>query len=84
MNVSLAPELERFLNEQVQSGRYSSREEAVSKAVELLKEREEAESRLETLLEEAEDSGPATEMTAQDWADIENEGLKRLRSRKSA
>jgi antitoxin ParD1/3/4 len=84
MNVSLAPELERFLNEQVQSGRYSSREEAVSKAVELLKETEETESRLETLLEEAEDSGPATEMTAQDWADIENEDLKRLRSRKSA
>ena len=45
MNVSLAPELERFLNEQVRSGRYSSPEEAVSKAVELLKETEEAESR---------------------------------------
>jgi hypothetical protein len=45
---------------------------------------EEAENRLETLLQEAEDSGPATEMTAQDWTDIENEGLKRLRSRKSA
>jgi len=45
---------------------------------------EEAESRLETLLPEAEDSGPATEMTAQDWADIENEGLKRVRSHRSA
>ena len=83
MNVSLTPELERFLNEQVRSGRYSSKEEAVGKAVELLKEMEEAEGRLETLLQEAEDSGPATEMTAQDWADIENEGLKRLRSGKS-
>ena len=84
MNVSLAPELERFLNEQVRSGRYASPEEAVGKAVELLKEMEEGESRLETLLEEAEDSGPATAMTSQDWADIENEGLKMLRSRKSA
>jgi antitoxin ParD1/3/4 len=84
MNVSLAPELERFLNEQVRSGRYPSTEEAVSRAVELLKDMEEAESRLETLLQEAEDSGPATEMTAEDWTDIENEGLKRLRSRKSA
>jgi len=84
MNVSLAPDLERFLNEQVRSGRYPSTEEAVRKAVELLKEMEEAESRLETLLQEAEDSGPATEMTAQDWADIENEGLRRLRSGKSA
>ena len=60
-----------------------SADEAVSNAVELLKETEEAESQLETLLQEAEDSGPATEITAQDWADIENEGLKRLRSRKS-
>jgi antitoxin ParD1/3/4 len=84
MNVSLTPELERFLNEQVRSGRYPSTEEAVTKAVELLKEMEEAESRLESLLQEAEDSGPATEMTAQDWADIENEGSKRLRSRKPA
>jgi len=54
------------------------------KAVELLKEMEEAEGRLETVLQEAEDSGPATEMTAQHWADIENEGLKMLRSGKSA
>jgi NAD-dependent oxidoreductase involved in siderophore biosynthesis len=38
--------------------------------VKLLKEMEEAESRLETLLQEAEDSGPATETTAQDWANI--------------
>jgi putative addiction module CopG family antidote len=67
MNVSLAPELERFLNEQVRTGRYHSTEEAVGKAVELLKEMEEGESWLETLLREAEDSGPATEMTAQDW-----------------
>jgi antitoxin ParD1/3/4 len=84
MNVSLAPELERFLNEQVRSGRYPSTEEAVNKAVQLLKETEEAEGRLEALLEEAEESGPATEMTGQDWADIEREGVKRLRSRKSA
>lgn len=84
MNVRLAPGLERFLNELVRTGRYSSSEEAVSKAVQLLKETEEAESRLETLLQEAEDSGPETEMTAQDWADIEKEGLNRLRSRKSA
>lgn len=84
MNVSLAPELERFLSEQVRQGRYGSTEEALSRAVELLKETEDAENRLETLLEEAEDSGPATEMTAQDWADVENEGLKKLRSRKSA
>lgn len=84
MNVSLPPELERFLDEQIRSGRYHSTEEAISKAVELPRETEQAESRLEMLLREAESSGPATEMTAQDCADIENEALTRLRSRKSA
>ncbi len=84
MNVSLPQELEQFLNEQVRTGRYPSTEEAVRRAVELLKDIEEAENRLETLLQEAEDSGPASEMTAQDWAEIENQGLKRLRSHKSA
>jgi len=53
-------------------------------AVELVKERESAEDRLETLLRDAEESGPATEMTPEDWADIENDGLKKLLSRKSA
>jgi hypothetical protein len=52
--------------------------------VDLLKQMEEAEGRLETLLKEAEESGPSTEMTAQDWIDIENQGLKRLQSRRSA
>ena len=56
MNVSLTPELERFLNEQVRSGRYSSKEKAVGKAVELLTQMEEAEGRLETLLQEAENA----------------------------
>lgn len=84
MDFSLTPELERFLGEQVRSGRYSSAEEAVMKAVDLLKRMEEAESRLEALLREAEESGPSTEMTAQDWIDIENQGLKRLQSRKPA
>ena len=84
MNVSLSPELERFLNQRIQSGRYSSTDEVVNRAVELLRDMEEAEGRLEALLQEAEESGPATEMTPQDWANIENEGLKRLRSLKSA
>jgi hypothetical protein len=39
----------------------------------LLKETEAAESRLATLRQEAENSGPATEMTSQDWKDIEKE-----------
>ena len=33
---------------------------------------------------EAEDSGDYTEMTAQDWEDIEREGLALLKARRSA
>lgn len=84
MNISLSPTLERFLQEQIQAGRYRSIDEAVTKAVELLKETQEAESVIEALLQEAEDSGPPTELTSEDWADIENEGLKRMRSRRYA
>ena len=41
-------------------------------------------ARLEMLLEEAEQSGDPTEMTAQDWDDIEREGLVILKSSKIA
>ncbi len=84
MDISLRADLEKFLSDRIQSGRYHSAEEALNEAVELLKQTEEAENRLEALLQEAEDSGPPTEMAPQDWIDIENEGLKKLRSRKSA
>lgn len=38
MNVSLTPQLERFINEQVESGRYRSASEVVREAVRLLKD----------------------------------------------
>jgi putative addiction module CopG family antidote len=41
-------------------------------------------ARLDILLEEGAQSGEPTEMTAQDWDDIEREGLAILRSRKTA
>ena len=83
MNVSLRPELAQFLDHLVQGGQYRSAEEALNTAVALLKEREDAEDQLETLLREAEESGPATEMTTEDWSNIEEEGLRKFLSRKS-
>lgn len=41
MNVSLTPELERFISELVEDGRYRSASEVVRAAVRLLQEREE-------------------------------------------
>ena len=40
MNVSLTPELERFIREKVDSGRYHSSSEVVREALRLLEERE--------------------------------------------
>lgn len=84
MNVSLHPELAQFLDRVIQDGRYRSTDEALNTALELLKERDSAEDELEMLLHEAEESGLATEMTSEDWAEIETDGLKKLLSRKSA
>ena len=103
MNVMLAPEFERLLNEKLQAGEYRSADEVLNAAMELFKEREEDravlrgvnagealpmdgrfDARLEMLLEEGEQSGEPTEMTAQDWDDIEREALAILRSRKTA
>jgi antitoxin ParD1/3/4 len=53
MNVSLLPELEKLVNEKVQSGQYDSSDEVVNAALQLLKDRDQAEDRLETLLQEA-------------------------------
>jgi putative addiction module CopG family antidote len=103
MNVMLAPEFERLLNEKLQAGEYRSADDVLNAAMELFKEREEDravlrgvnagealpvdgrfDTRLEMLLEEGEQSGEPTEMTAQDWDDIEREALAILRSKKTA
>ena len=82
MNVILKPELEKLVNEKVQSGHYRTPEAVVEEALQLLTARDRAEDRLEALLQEAEDSGPAVEMTAQDWEDIRREVHERHAARK--
>ena len=42
MNVSLTPELEKFVNTKVQAGRYNSASEVVREALRLLEEHEQA------------------------------------------
>ena len=50
MNVSLTPELERFIADQVEAGRYRSESEVVRDALRLLQEKEaEREARLDAL-----------------------------------
>jgi hypothetical protein len=51
------------------------REQEIKRVQALLADSATDDSRIEQLLQEAEDSGDYTEMTAQDWEDIEREGL---------
>jgi antitoxin ParD1/3/4 len=46
MNVSLTPELERLVNERVESGLYQTASEVVREALRLLKERDQAREQL--------------------------------------
>jgi len=97
MILSIPPELEQHINSLVLRGEYPNAEAVLVDAVKALvreKERGRIESlleangiderRLEQLLQEGVDSGDYTEMTAQDWEDIEREGLAILNARKSA
>lgn len=57
MNVSLTPELERFIGELLETGRYRSATEVVREAVRLLQEREEEREAKLALLRRAVDVG---------------------------
>jgi Arc/MetJ-type ribon-helix-helix transcriptional regulator len=96
MTLTLPPELEHQVNDLVVRGEYPNTEAVLVDAVKALvreQERQRLESlldangfdegRLMQLLQEAEESSDYTEMTAQDWRDIEREGLAIVNTRKS-
>jgi antitoxin ParD1/3/4 len=84
MDVRLTPEMEKLVNEKIKSGFYSDVASVISDALQLLDERDRVEARVEALLQEAEDSGEGTEMTQEDWTDIQSEALARVKLRKSS
>ena len=79
MNISLTPELERFIAERVQSGLYHSSSEVVREALRLLQEQQLfKETKLAELRREIRkglESGPSRDL---DIEDIINRGKKRL------
>jgi Arc/MetJ-type ribon-helix-helix transcriptional regulator len=94
LTLTLSPELEQRIDDLVSRGEYPDADAVLADAVEsLVRERERHEvertfkdsglidAQLEALMGEAGNSGPHEEMTAQDWADIEREGIDLLRSR---
>jgi len=96
MIFTLPPEIERHVANLVRGGVYPNAEAVLVEAVKALVREQERQQidlllqengiddgRLEQLLQKAEDSGDYTEMTAQDWEDIEREGLAIVNARKS-
>ena len=94
MNVSLTPELEAFVHQKVESGRYSSASEVVRESLRLLEEKElNKQRRLDALREEIvkgiEDMEAGRYITLESKEDFENffeqvkrEGRRRYEERK--
>jgi antitoxin ParD1/3/4 len=82
MNISLPDQLKEFVDEQVDSGRYSTVSEYVRELIRI-DEKRKTQEKLEALLMEGIQSSEPTEMTRQDWDDIRREALKQFEARKS-
>lgn len=82
MNISLSEQLKAFVDNQVESGRYSSVSEYVR---ELIRgdEKRKAQEKLEALLLDGLQSGESTGMTRQDWRDIRQEAVRQLEARRT-
>jgi antitoxin ParD1/3/4 len=84
MNISLTPQLEKLVQDRVESGRYTSASEVIREALRLLEEKDRLlGAKLDQLREnirEGLESGPATEW---DPNEIKREGRARRAARKS-
>ena len=87
MNVSLTPELERFVRDKVESGKYNSASELVRESLRLLDERDQMyQIKLERLRADIQvglDDIDAGRVVPFDAADIIKRGRERLAARKA-
>jgi antitoxin ParD1/3/4 len=81
LNVSLPEPMKKFIETEVKRGGYSTPSEYV-RALVRAEQKRLAEDHLEQLLMEGLASGPATEMTRKDWADIRRRVLRANARRK--
>ncbi len=93
MNIILPAELEKRVEESVERGEFTTRDEFFKQATELLLDVRGGdgsplpvdsswENRVEVLIEEAQASGEAREMAAHEWDKVERQGLALMRARK--
>ena len=73
MNVTLKPETEKLVRERLSNGEFKDASDLVHEAIRYLLDRDTAEAELEALLREGIESGPATEMTKEEFEDIRRE-----------
>jgi putative addiction module CopG family antidote len=73
MNLTLRPETEKLVKERVERGEYRDASELVDQAIHYLLDMECAEAELEALVQEGLASGPAAEMTRDDFEAIRRE-----------
>jgi antitoxin ParD1/3/4 len=73
MNLTLKPETEKLIQERIDRGEYKDASEFVDQAIHYMLEMDRAERELEALVQEGIDSGPATEMTREDFEEIRRE-----------
>lgn len=85
MNVSLTPELEKFVQDKVESGRYTSASEVVREALRLLEKKDHRDAERDEALKafQAELDRRIAEADAGGWIDGE-EAFARLRARSEA
>ena len=85
MNVSLTPELEKLVQEKVESGRYTSASEVVREALRLMEKRDQRLAEREQALQafQAEMDRRIAEADAGGWIDGE-EAFARLRAKSEA
>jgi antitoxin ParD1/3/4 len=67
MNITLKPETEKLVRERIASGDFENASELVDHAIRYLLDMDRAEAELEPLIQEGIDSGPAIEMTREDF-----------------
>ena len=79
MTISIPDSVKELVDQEVASGAFPTAEDYIRALVEADQKRK-AQDHFEALIDEGLDS-PLSEMTDQDWDDIRQEGLERIRSR---
>jgi antitoxin ParD1/3/4 len=81
MNISIPNPLKKFVNQQISSGRYSSVSEYVRELIRQ-DEKRRAQEKLEAMLLEGVRSGDATLMTNEDWKEIRETAMAKIKARR--